>query len=196
MQAVANQTRAKDVKEFRTRFSARLETLATNQYLLINRKWEDPVLAEIIEAEFGPFARIWEERVDGDPLIGWDLPEQLEDAGFSVLDLAMSATKALETLSEQHCDAAVLDVNLGEHTSAEVARLLTARAIPFVTVSGYSSDQLEPVLQTGAHLRKPVRVEQLIELLRKRRALTLHRLLPRDTLARGIKRFPTSPAGA
>lgn len=122
------------------------------------------------EADEGKLKAMGEARatllvVEDDPLIGWDLCDRLADAGFAVLELATSAPMALETLASATCDAAIIDINLGNHTSADVARELASRSIPFVTVSGYSAAQSEPVFQDRPRLSKPVPMQQLLSLL-------------------------------
>ncbi len=54
-------------------------------------------------------------------------------------------------------DAAVLDVNLGDGTSTDVANILAERQIPFILATGYGSTttnaHLAPVLQKPYMLR-------------------------------------------
>ena len=106
--------------------------------------------------------------VEDDPLLAFDLAEQLVSAGFSVAGPAHSVTEGLTLLAEEDCDAGVLDVNLGHgETSEAVAAELVRRRIPFVTLSGYSSDQHPPMLRAAPLLSKPVRIAQLITRLRQ-----------------------------
>jgi hypothetical protein len=65
------------------------------------------------------------------------------------------------------CDAAVLDINLGRETSEAIAIELTANATPFVTLSGYSSEQHHPVFAVAPALRKPLRLQFLVAELKK-----------------------------
>lgn len=106
--------------------------------------------------------------VEDDALLAFDAATHLERAGFTVVGPAMSLAKALALLAETQCDAAVLDVHLGQgETSEPVARQLVARGIPFLTVTGYSHEQ-RPAAYNGAQmLTKPVRPTNLIAAVRK-----------------------------
>ena len=75
--------------------------------------------------------------------------------------------EALELLKEFGCDAAVLDINLGAETSEPIARMLSGKGTPFVTVSGYSQDQRPSGFSSGAFLTKPLRAELLVAQLRR-----------------------------
>jgi hypothetical protein len=74
---------------------------------------------------------------------------------------------ALDLLRTSGCDAAVLDINLGHTTAEAIALELTANNTPFVTLSGYSSEQLHTAFRGVPALRKPLRLPFLIAELRK-----------------------------
>jgi hypothetical protein len=74
---------------------------------------------------------------------------------------------ALQLLKQSHCDAAVLDINLGRVTSEEIAAELILLNTPFVTLSGYSSQQQQPAFAGAPALSKPLRLQFLIVELRK-----------------------------
>ena len=105
--------------------------------------------------------------VEDDALMAIDLADQLEEAGFDILGPAMNVTEALEILSAIDCDTAVLDINLGQETSEEVARQLTLRGVPFIALSGYSNDQYPAAFKDAPSLVKPVRIELLKAELRR-----------------------------
>lgn len=97
--------------------------------------------------------------VEDDAIIAFDLAEQLESAGFSIVGIATTLARGL-ALCEQ-CDAAVLDVNLGRETSAPIATRLTDLNTPFVAVSGYSRRDLPAAFAAAPLLGKPVSMEQM-----------------------------------
>ncbi|MGA7327962.1 MAG: hypothetical protein WBX25_26620 [Rhodomicrobium sp.] len=74
---------------------------------------------------------------------------------------------ALHLLKLRTCAAAVLDINLGEETSDPVALKLIESEIPFVTLSGYASEQHPPAFKGSPALLKPLRPELLIRELRR-----------------------------
>ena len=68
---------------------------------------------------------------------------------------------ALALIEHQGCDAAVLDVSLGDETSAPVAHGLISSGTPFVVVSGYTRAQLPKIFWTAPLIGKPLRAAVL-----------------------------------
>ena len=79
--------------------------------------------------------------VEDEPLVAIELRQMLEEGGFSVLGPCAHVTAALGLLRENGCDAAVLDINLGDETSEAAADELRRLGVPFLSVSGYSQAQ-------------------------------------------------------
>lgn len=75
--------------------------------------------------------------VEDEMLIAMNLEQILIDAGVSDIVTASSAAAAIEALKTKAPDVAILDVNLGSHTSAAVAEELERRNIPFMLTTGY-----------------------------------------------------------
>jgi PAS domain S-box-containing protein len=105
--------------------------------------------------------------VEDEAIVALEIEQNLEDAGFEVVGPAARVAEALALLTEYGCDAAVLDINLGAETSEPIARLLSDKGTPFVTVSGYSQDQRPSGFSGGAFLTKPLRAELLVAQLRQ-----------------------------
>jgi DNA-binding NtrC family response regulator len=87
--------------------------------------------------------------VEDQPLIAMDLEAGLMENGAEVACLATSAAQALAALDRVAIDAAVLDFNLGEETSAGVADELELRGIPFVFATGQSDANGVPARFAG-----------------------------------------------
>ncbi len=104
--------------------------------------------------------------VEDEAMLALEVAEQLEQAGFHVIGPAFSVGNALSVLEMQGCDSAVLDVHLGEQTSAPVALALTSRRIPFVALSGYGRDELPVEFRHSPLLTKPADSSHLIRALR------------------------------
>ena len=104
--------------------------------------------------------------VEDDALIAMTLAQDLEDAGFEIAGPCLNVPQALHTLQERKIDAAVLDLQLGATTSAEIAMTLKTAQIPFVVASGYADDALEPPFDGATTLNKPVQLAELIAVLR------------------------------
>jgi len=109
--------------------------------------------------------------VEDDPLIGFDLAVELEEAGFAVVGVAPTVAKGLHLLERHDCDLAVLDVNLGQETSAPIARALMTAGVPFVAVTGYAADQCPEEFATAPLLSKPFHTSRLVAALKRQ----LHR---------------------
>ena len=100
-------------------------------------------------------------------MIALEIAKVLTDAGFEVVGPAGSVIPALALIEKQGCDAAVLDVNLGDETSEAVAKKLRAARTPFITLSGYSRLQHPPVFAGAPALFKPLRSELLVAELKR-----------------------------
>lgn len=103
--------------------------------------------------------------VEDDAIIGMDLAEKLEEAGYRVIGPAAGVAEALGLLKEYPCDMAVLDIHLGEETSEPVALHLIRQNTPFVTLSGYSRAQRPKALKEAPHLSKPLQPRLLFATL-------------------------------
>jgi DNA-binding response OmpR family regulator len=80
--------------------------------------------------------------VEDDFLIALDLETFLADHGCLVIGPEHSVTSGLEALDAADPDAAVLDINLGEENSGRLADALRGRGIPFLFLSGHSTEAL------------------------------------------------------
>src|SRR5262249_6300767 len=100
--------------------------------------------------------------LEDEAVVAIEIAQVLVKAGFEVVGPARAASQALQLLNEMGCDAAVLDVNLGNETSEKVALRLMERGTPFITLSGYSKEQ-HPLLFNGARsLAKPLQPKLLL----------------------------------
>lgn len=104
--------------------------------------------------------------VEDEPLIAIEIEDILASAGIVVVGPAASVRQSMELIYDQRVDAAVLDVNLGQENSEAVAFELNRRGIPFVAVSGYTTDQRPRVFENSPYLVKPFRAQDLIDSVR------------------------------
>jgi DNA-binding response OmpR family regulator len=102
--------------------------------------------------------------VEDEFMIGLDIGQQLASAGYEVVGLATSVAKALRL--EPRCDVAVLDVNLGGETCEAVAQKLRASGKPFVVLTGYSADTLQPSFSDATILTKPPCIADVVAAVR------------------------------
>ena len=80
--------------------------------------------------------------VEDDVLLGMAIGICVQDAGYEIAGLARSVEAALETLSRQTVDAALLDVNLQGELVFPVANALAERGVPFVFVTAHPRGDL------------------------------------------------------
>ena len=97
--------------------------------------------------------------VENEPLIGMDVTDTLTDAGATVIGPVRSEAAALAAIDRAHASrritGAVLDVDLGGHTSQEVAGRLRALEVPFILHTGNWPE----IRSLVASLRAPVVVK-------------------------------------
>lgn len=94
--------------------------------------------------------------VEDQMLIALDLENILGDHGMIVTATATSLREALVYLGKERPDCAVLDVNLGEESSAPIARHLIEIGVPFIFATGYGETGSIPTDFAGVPVvRKP-----------------------------------------
>lgn len=96
--------------------------------------------------------------LDDEVLIALDLAMILEEDGFEICGPHYKLDAALNAISKNPPDAAILDVNLGNNvTSVPAAEALDDQSIPFAFLTGYEKieTQLEPRFRGRPRLGKP-----------------------------------------
>jgi len=99
--------------------------------------------------------------VEDEPLLGMMMSDALTQIGFVILGPYGRLSEAVEAAKTLSFTVAVLDVSLGGETVYEVADLLTRSGVPYLFVTGYGKESLEPRFAHIRVLRKPVDVESL-----------------------------------
>lgn len=107
--------------------------------------------------------------VEDDTLVAMDMGLVVSEAGYAVVGPVGRACEALELLSTQGCDLALLDANLGAVGGdiANVAAALSERGIPFAFVTGYAREALPPPYRDVHLLEKPFNSARLLALIRE-----------------------------
>lgn len=107
--------------------------------------------------------------VEDSLLITLALKDVCDSLGWAVVGPAVTLTDGLRFARDEAIDAALLDVEIGESQSFEIADVLQRRGIPFAFTTGHSSERVLPAQFSDAPiLRKPFRmasVEQVINRL-------------------------------
>ena len=102
--------------------------------------------------------------VEDEALIALAVSDDLESAGYAVAGPFHRSSDTLDWLDRQTPDVAILDIHLRDGSSAELARMLRNRQVPFIVFSGDKRDGHGADAFDGARwLSKPVGARQLLE---------------------------------
>ncbi len=94
--------------------------------------------------------------VEDQMLIAMDAEAMLADNGITDVITCGSVADALRRIETTIPDVGMLDINLGDDTSGEVAKELTRRGIPFIFATGYNDrSALLPGFEAIPTVRKP-----------------------------------------
>jgi CheY-like chemotaxis protein len=101
--------------------------------------------------------------VEDEALVAFELQLAFDDEGAEIVGPALSLMKALELVTHDQIDLAVLDVDLGGDSVYPVAELLLQRGVPFVFHTGHGSrTQLSALFPGTTTFLKPSMPETLI----------------------------------
>lgn len=93
--------------------------------------------------------------VEDEMLIAMLLEDMVVDLGHAVVGPYHTFDTALHALAEANYDMAILDVNLGSHSSLPIADELQRRGVPFAFATGHSREHLGPRFFDAHVIAKP-----------------------------------------
>jgi DNA-binding NtrC family response regulator len=94
--------------------------------------------------------------VEDNMLIALDTEDALHEAGVAKVFLAANARAAMAELARELPDFGLLDFNLGDSTSEEVAEALSRAGVPFCYATGYGEAMLDAAREAPCGvLKKP-----------------------------------------
>ena len=99
--------------------------------------------------------------VEDESLVALALTDYLTDLGFSIVGPFAKLADAKHALTQGQVDAAILDVNLEGDPIYPLAEILVERETPFVFVTGYGAESIEPRFKHVPILQKPIEEEAL-----------------------------------
>lgn len=114
--------------------------------------------------------------VEDETLIAMMVEDFLADLGWDVVEVAVTADRAMAIAEHADIDAAVLDVNLNGQSTFAAADLLSQRCIPFVFATGYGRDGVADRFRNVPTLTKPFHRDELDRALRLAIAENVDRL--------------------
>ena len=98
--------------------------------------------------------------LEDDPTISMALEAVVEDAVSAVILVRPSVASAEQVL-DQHFDMALLDIELTNGETYNIARALDSKAVPFAFVSGNSREQIPEEFRRFPLIAKPFRAEEI-----------------------------------
>jgi two-component SAPR family response regulator len=114
--------------------------------------------------------------VEDEALVLLTLEDMLADLGCQVVVSAQHVDEAMRFAADAAVDIALLDVNVGGTRIDPVARVLAARGIPIVFVTGYEAPSLPAGSERAVRVAKPFQAAELVRGIRQ--ALARAALLP------------------
>ena len=103
--------------------------------------------------------------VEDEIMVGIFMQELLRDIGFDVTQPQVRLEDAMALAQAENFDCAVLDMNLNGQIVYPLADLLQSKGVPFLFLTGYSSDGIESRFENIQVLQKPVAQEALEDAL-------------------------------
>ena len=100
-------------------------------------------------------------------ILSMHLASLLEDAGAEVVGPFPFAAEALAALETETLDAAMLDFELGEGSSAPIAARLTEQGVPFAFFTSHEAADLRPWSDTAPVLSKPADQAGVLAVMRE-----------------------------
>jgi two-component sensor histidine kinase len=99
--------------------------------------------------------------VEDEALIGMMMVDILEELGFSVLGPVTNVTEAAMVANQGNFDYAILDINLKGELVYPVADILLASNLPFLFVTGYSTERVDNRYAQIPIIQKPLQKQDL-----------------------------------
>lgn len=94
--------------------------------------------------------------LEDEPLIAWDIEEELISRGWDVVATVATIASAFDALAAHNPEIAVLDVNLGKETSFDLARHCASNGTAVVFLTGQSAGSGPEDLRHVPICSKPV----------------------------------------
>lgn len=103
--------------------------------------------------------------VEDEFLVALLLEDQLERLGCRIGPTAATLAQAMDAVTAETFDIAVLDVNLSGEKSFPVAAALQSRGTPFLFATGFGEAGIDPAFAGAPVLQKPYTEAQLRDAL-------------------------------
>jgi PAS domain S-box-containing protein len=115
--------------------------------------------------------------VEDEQVVGMFMQEMLQSIGYQPTDPVGRLSDAIAAVNAERFLGAVLDMNLHGEIIYPLAELLASQSVPFLFVTGYSPNTIDPRFSMIPILQKPVLEEQLAVALQ---SVLGHQPVPRN----------------
>lgn len=105
--------------------------------------------------------------IEDETLIRMMMADMLIDLGHTVAAEAGDLSAGLALAQNVDCDAAIIDLLLGDEHSDEIAQVLKSRKIPFAFASGFGAGGVPEQFRDCPVLQKPFPIDALSSCLTK-----------------------------
>lgn len=105
--------------------------------------------------------------VEDEQVVGMFMQEMLQSIGYRPTDPVGRLSDAIAAVNAERFLAAVLDMNLHGEIVYPLAELLASQSVPFLFVTGYSPNTIDPRFSSVPILQKPILEENLAMALEK-----------------------------
>jgi DNA-binding response OmpR family regulator len=103
--------------------------------------------------------------VEDEFLLGLSLLEDLAEAGADVVGPVSTLDEALEVVTSEAFDLALLDINIRGEMSFPIADALLARNVPLIFLTGYDADVIPERFRRWPRIGKPYDPRELASTL-------------------------------
>lgn len=101
--------------------------------------------------------------LEDEALIAFGVADYLEEAGIEVAGPFLSCADALSWVGGRTPSVAILDFELRDGSSGEIARTLLGRGVPVIIHSGHPRVKHRPELDGAAWVEKPIDPAELVQ---------------------------------
>ncbi|RVT93356.1 response regulator [Sphingomonas crocodyli] len=99
--------------------------------------------------------------VEDQPIIAFAVQEMLHELRAEIVGPVKTLAEAIDLVSTQHFDAALIDVWLKGEASFPIGNLLASKGIPFMVMSGLANEGEPQSFQDAPRLLKPFTLDEL-----------------------------------
>ena len=105
--------------------------------------------------------------IEDEYYLAMELQDEIEQAGGAVIGPCADAKTCLTLLKGDRADAAIVDINLGNGPSFEVADALRSIGVPFLFLTGYDAETVPDRLRDVLCVQKPANIALLLRELKR-----------------------------